>query len=244
MTIRNRIAAAMQKTLNSFGYAVVRVGTSHLSMESAMDSISGRKHQLSTVIDIGASDGSWSALMMRRFPSCNYLLIEAQPVHEEKLRDFCTLHPNARYSLVAAGEGPGMINFDASQPCSGQASVEPYKQNNIVVAVAAVDDEVKKNHLSGPFLLKLDTHGFEVPILKGATKVLRETEVIVMECYNFRISRESLLFDEMCQYLRKYGFRCLDLVEPLHRPLDNAFWQMDMVFVRDTRSEFSVLQYS
>ena len=88
------------------------------------------------------------------------------------------------------------------------------------------------------YFMKLDTHGFEVPILDGASQTLTETDVIIMECYNFRIAPECLLFFEMCDYLKGFGFRCIDLVDPHHRPYDDSLWQMDLVFVRENRPEF------
>jgi FkbM family methyltransferase len=243
MRIRHFAARAIQKALARFGFTMVRIGASHITMESAINSIAGRKHQFRTVVDVGASDGNWSELMMRHFPSCSYLLIEAQPVHDRKLRDFCSRHGNAKYSLVAAGETHGQINFDSTDPFGGLASPEPFAVNNIVVPVAPLDEEVQKSGFPGPYLLKFDTHGFEIPILKGAHEILQDTEAIIMECYNFRISSECLLFHEMCEYIGKLGFRCIDLVSPMHRPLDDAFWQMDLVFVRETRPEFRDLRF-
>ena len=102
---------------------------------------------------------------------------------------------------------------------------------------------MKARGLEGPYLLKLDTHGFEVPILKGAARTLASTEVIVMECYNYRIAPECLTFDEMCRHLGERGFRCIDLVDPLYRPYDDAFWQLDLVFIRSNRPEFSHQDY-
>jgi hypothetical protein len=37
-----------------------------------------------------------------------------------------------------------------------------------------IDGLVRRNNLGGPYVLKLDTHGFEVPILEGAHAVLAE----------------------------------------------------------------------
>ena len=91
--------------------------------------------------------------------------------------------------------------------------------------------------------MKLDTHGFEVPILEGAVRTLAETEVILIECYTFRIAPACLTFAEMCRYLGERGFRCIDLGDPLYRPHDDALWQMDLVFVRKDRPEFSYLGY-
>ena len=55
-------------------------------------------------------------------------------------------------------------------------------------------------------MLKFDTHGFEVPILKGAAQHAGETRYIVMEVYNYRHVEGTLLFYEMCALLDGWGF--------------------------------------
>jgi FkbM family methyltransferase len=212
-------------------------------MDGAFRALKARGHAFNTVIDIGASTGIWSEGLMRHFPSCQYLLVEAQSVHEAALREFCARHANAQFVLAAAGEKVGQIFFDAAEPFSGQASYTQTLAANVQLPVTTVDNEVRERTLAGPYLLKFDTHGFELPILKGALETLSSTDVIVMECYNFRIAPECLTFDEMCRHLAGLGFRCIDLVEPMHRPYDDAFWQMDLVFVRDSRPEFSYQHY-
>lgn len=203
-----------------------------------------RGHAFESVIDIGASDGRWSAALMRLYPASRYLLVEAQPVHEEMLRRFCGQHPNAEYVLAAAGRERGQIHFSAANPFGGQASYTPYQHDkSIVVPVVTIDEEVASRGLRPPYLLKLDTHGFEVPILDGCRNALGETEAIVMECYNFNISPECLLFHEMCHHLAQLGFRCIDLFDTMNRPYDGAFWQMDMVFVKKDRPEFTYRQF-
>jgi hypothetical protein len=97
--------------------------------------------------------------------------------------------------------------------------------------------------LPGPNLLRLDTPGFEAPILKGAANILGQLEIIIMECYNFKISTDSLFFYDMCVYLEGLGFRCIDLVDPLWRPHDHSLWQMDLAFIKKDRPEFSHLGY-
>ena len=48
-----------------------------LSTESAFERILEREISINTVIDVGASDGSWSKIAFPYFPNCKYLLIEA-----------------------------------------------------------------------------------------------------------------------------------------------------------------------
>jgi FkbM family methyltransferase len=213
------------------------------TMEGTLQATAGRGHAIHTVIDIGASNGSWSRSCMKYYPMSSYLLVEAQPVHENALTSFCSMNQNAQFILAAAGDTAGEINFHAADPFGGVASYTPFATDNIKVPVTMIDMEVLSRKLPGPYLLKLDTHGYEVPILKGAAAILQETEVIVIECYNFRIATESLLFYEMCDYLERLGFRCIDIVDPLYRPGDDALWQMDMVFVRSDRPEFGKNTY-
>ncbi|MGH8130046.1 MAG: FkbM family methyltransferase [Steroidobacteraceae bacterium] len=239
------IKARLKKLARSFGYTIEHASRpgGRATMEDAFRALVRRRHAINTVVDIGASNGSWSASLMRHLPSCEYLLVEAQPVHRDALQEFCARTRNAQFALAAAGEKSGEIYFNAADPVGGQASYVPHSAADIRVPVVTIDAEVQARRLRGPFLLKFDTHGFEVPILKGATATLESTDVVIMECYNFRIAPEALTFDEMCQFMGQRGFRCIDLVDPMHRPCDDSFWQMDLVFVRKNRPEFAYLHY-
>ena len=62
--------------------------------------------------------------------------------------------------------------------------------------------------------------------------------MLIIEVYNFRISRDALMFPEMCEKLARRGVRCFDLFDPMNCPADGALWQMDKVFLRNDRPEF------
>src|SRR5258706_6312565 len=236
----------LNKILAVLGYRLAKIKDEILTRKTMNKVVeqTARMHKINTVIDVGASNGIWSKMALKNYPLAQYLLIEAQPVHAKALSAFTKKNQNTQYVLAAAGETLGQIFFDAGDPFSGQASYTPYEKDNIIVPVITVDSEVGRRGLKGPYLLKLDTHGFEVPIFKGAMQTLQETEIIVVECYNFQISPECLLFYEMCEYLNNLGFRCVDLVDPLWRPYDQAFWQMDLVFVRTNSPEFTYSNYA
>jgi hypothetical protein len=59
-----------------------------------------------------------------------------------------------------------------------------------------------------------------------------------MEVYNFRLTSDSLLFHEMCDYMLERGFKSAGLIDILYRPKDNFLWQFDLIFVPATRKEF------
>jgi FkbM family methyltransferase len=247
--MKNFLRNSIQKLLSWFGLSLVQLTPvsgrtfARGSMRGAMKSLTEKDLHIRSIVDIGASDGHWAEMAMEFFPHIDYLLIEAQAVHQEKLEAFIKKHPNSQYCLSAAGDKVGQIFFDAGNPFGGQASYKPYAQNNIEVKVTTVDIEVTQRGLSGPFLLKLDTHGFEVQILAGANEVLRNTQVVVIECYVQHLTENSLTFYEMCSHLDNFGFRCIDAVDFEWRPFDNTLWQMDLVFIRKDRVEFAYKDY-
>jgi FkbM family methyltransferase len=233
--------------LRLMGYRISKIQTDRHStqaMRSAVQRLS-EKYQINTIIDVGASNGIWSRSTMDFYPESKYLLVEANPVHAQALDAFSTEKPNAQFVLAAAGDKQGgsiSFSFDKDDPYAGQASYTPGKNSN-TIPETSIDFEVDARKMKGPYLMKLDTHGFELPIFNGASATLAKTEIIIVECYNFKISSECLLFYEMCEYLGARGFRCIDLVDPLWRPYDNAFWQMDLIFIRKDSPQFLYSNY-
>lgn len=198
-----------------------------------------------TVIDVGASDGRWSMAANKFFSGAQFLLVEAQNAHRPPLEKLARRHDNIRYTLAAASDKDGEIYFDASDLFGGIASHTPLTKGECVTVQArTIDSMVRDYRLEPPYLLKLDTHGFEVPILEGARKTLEETCLVIIETYNFRITDRSLTFQEMCGHMEQLGFRCIDLCDPMYRPKDGAFWQMDLFFAPKDNKEFFSNIYS
>jgi FkbM family methyltransferase len=198
------------------------------TMEAAIKRAGGTP--VGSVIDVGASNGSWSRMARRTWPDARFLLIEAQPVHEAALRA-----SGFDFVLAAAGDKPGQIHFDAADPWGGVASYGHTGKADITVPMTTIDAEVAQRTLPPPYLVKLDTHGFEREILAGAEHTLDGASLLVIEAYNFELKPGALRFHELVAFLEQRGFRCVDLADPMHRPKDGALWQLDLVFCRIER---------
>lgn len=209
----------------------------------ALHRVRGHVGQIGTVIDVGASDGRWALDAHRYFPSSCFFLIEAQSVHEKPLQRFCRDHSWAQFVIAAASDRAGQVWFDDSDPFGGQASVTPSKRAKTAIPAIRIDDVVRDKHLPGPYVIKLDTHGYEVPILEGAAETLQKAELVIIETYNFTLTDQSLRFHEMVAFMEKRGFRVIDFSEPLWRKHDRAFWQFDLLFLRSTHEVFSHTAY-
>lgn len=181
---------------------------------------------------------------MRHFPRAHYLLVEANPVHRDALVDFCRANQTADFVLKAAGDSVGETYFDDSDPFGGVASKEKTNGAKTVLPVTTLDHEVEARRLPGPYMVKLDTHGFEVPILNGARNVIRDANLVIIETYVFRLQDHSLLFWEMCAFMHDLGFGVIDVSEPLWRQHDGALWQFDLFFIPMSRKEHSYNRYA
>ena len=105
--------------------------------------------------------------------------------------------------------------------------------------MTSIDAEVARRSLAGPFLIKLDTHGFEREILEGAAKTLEGTAAVIVEAYNFELRPGVMRFHELCAFMESRGFRTVDLADPMRRPRDDILWQMDLVFAAADLSDLA-----
>jgi FkbM family methyltransferase len=212
------------------------------TLDAALGRITKRGLEIATVIDVGASTGCWSALAERYWPYARFHLIEAFDHWRDDLENLVKGKPNYSFTLAAAGPSVGtaalVSNHDS--PYGGWVGSSNDPQTRPVPMVS-IDAEVKRLDLKPPYLIKLDTHGYEREIIAGATKTLALTNLVINEFYNYQIPPKR--FTEMVPFIEELGFRCVDMWEPLWRPKDNAFWQIDMAFLRKERPEFATWSY-
>lgn len=240
----------IKKTCSYLNFEIRRIsksptkGIPPFSMDAALCRCFERGIEIKTIIDVGASDGRWSRMCMDYYPKANYLLIEAQEAHRSGLELFKLQFNNVDYVIAAAGDREGKIYFDNSDLFGGLASDTPFVKNCIEVPVITIDKLLSDKQLEGPFLIKLDTHGFEVPILEGAKKALKSSQLLVIEAYNFKLTETSLKYFELCQYLEQLSFSSIEIVDLMLRQKDLAFWQMDIFFIPSERDEFKSNSYS
>jgi len=161
-----------------------------------------------------------------------------EPLRERtaELKALCAEVGRAELVSAVAGRSRGEARFRVAPDLDGSGVATGPGETGRTVPVTTLDEEAAERGLKGPYFIKLDTHGFEVPILEGAIKILGETAGLVIEAYNFRLTPECLRFHELCAWMNERGFRVADLLDPLRRPADEVLWQMDLVFLRKEHS--------
>ena len=195
---------------------------------------SSRRATPATIIDVGASDGRWSKMAMEFWPDSRYLLIEADERHYSALDAFVSEDEAKRKafkSLAGPTFGNGHFASDPNDPWGGNGTLHP-RPDAKLVRQTTVDFACVGANADGPYLLKLDTHGFEIPILQGAARTLQSACAVIIEAYTCTLQPGAVRFWELCQYMAFQGFTCTDMADPMRREMDGRLWQMDMLFER------------
>lgn len=242
--IKKIISGFFRNAIQNLGYAE-KVAFVAMRTPLALKRIAARGVEINTVLDVGASNGSWSLEARACWPQAHYHLVEADAHHKPALEAVCSATPGFSYVLAAASDEPGMVFFESSGAFGGLAMKDENKKPGALgVPAVTLDGEAKSRELKGPYLVKLDTHGFEVPILNGAREVLAQANLVVIETYNFQLEKDSLKFWQICQFMDELGFAVIDISDPMWRLKDRAFWQIDLLFIPKSRPEFSYNHYA
>jgi FkbM family methyltransferase len=212
-----------------------------LSHKNALRRIAARGVDISTIIDLGAAKGAWSSMAKTVWPGAHAHMIEANHYWEKDLFAL-SKSPDYTYEIACAGpqKGEGWFQFAEADPYGGAGAAAGMPGATRVPQVT-VDSQCAEKNLKAPYLVKFDTHGFESEIIKGALEALKQTNLIVIEAYNY--GAREIRFPAMLNLLEDLGFRCVDIGEPLFREHDSCFWQIDFFLVPSARPEVQYNRY-
>lgn len=186
------------------------------------------------IFDVGAYCGEFARLCRNVWPRAGLTCFEVLPHRVQELRNWCTQDGNAIVieSLLGA-EIKSAVPFHEMETASSVfeehiPQVEPVNSYPMQTI-----DAVLRTHigLKAPAFLKLDVQGYELEVLKGAREALSHICVILAEVNLIDIHKGVPLLDEVILFLRDKGFVAYDICGLGRRPLDNALWQADFIFV-------------
>ena len=240
MSFRNAILSSLNHLFGLRGMELrsrVRIEADS-SMGAGLRRAGARLPKIGTVIDVGAAAGKWTKLARPHFPDARFFLIE--PLRE-RVPELEAL--GVDFVSAVAGAQVGETTFSVTDDLDGSGVADAPGSASRTVSVTTIDREVSERKLPGPFFIKLDTHGYEVPILEGARTTLAQTALLMIEAYNFQLTSGCLRFPQLCARMDELGFLPCDLIEPARRPGDLALWQMDIVFARADAPVFSRKAY-
>ena len=196
-----------------------------------------------SVIDVGANEGQFTSACLAYSPATSVLAIEALPDLKVRLDRVFAGHSN----VTVVGKGCGCRQekrvFHANEYAKSSSFLSlatrhreafpgATRTDDIEVEVLPLDLIMEQHAVAVPELLKLDVQGFELEVLKGASKCLRGTRHILMETSFVRLYEEEPLFLDYLAFLSQFGFVFRGPVGFLTDPRTGVFLQMDALFER------------
>lgn len=190
------------------------------------------------ILDIGALFGHWSRLASEIFPDSEITMVE--PIKHQEHTEFSNpeffSHNNWSIRHCILNEKVAEVEWYEGPTWSGDSMycerTRGYKNcESTKKATTTLDIEFENYFTSGPELIKIDTQGAELPILKGGQTIVSKTEVIILEVPFFGVYNEgSASFAEYISYMDSIGYVPFDIAE--QHLLDNISIQLDIAFVK------------
>lgn len=193
------------------------------------------------IFDIGAHHGNWTQECLNIYPHAKYFLFEAIDYPELKRYDG---NPNISVRNVLLDATVRQVTWYEQKNTGDSIFREKtkfFKECREIIRTTSTLNDTFPDNVSGKVFMKIDCQGAEISILKGATKILNQTDFILMEMPLFGQYNEGVpTFLEHVQYMDTIGFTPFDIVE-LHL-INNFAMQTDFIFINKKHPFHSSVQ--
>jgi len=172
------------------------------------------------IFDVGANVGETVCWLRRAFPHAHIVAFEPVKATFRELERRVGHLPNVTLLNVALGEQP-KVEVMYLQMHSGHNSLNPSVNHpapaghSEEVQVETVQNIARKLALPRIDFFKIDTEGYEIPVLTGATDYLPTTTFIYAEI-DFEINGRHTNFFALHEFLSRQGFAFFGLYGPYH----------------------------
>lgn len=227
----------LKKIVGSIGYKISKKSKLTLLDEDPLfaikDSLVGKEI---VFFDIGANQGQTINKMRNQYPDAKIYAFEPSKNCFNVLNEKNNV-TNVSIHNLAMGSSCGTLEFNEyswSQLNSflkrayGSAKiVETY-----LVEVATVDDFCKKNEISAINLLKTDTEGYELNVLKGAAAMMQHNKIqfVYVEIFFNENYVGQASFGDIYNFLLEHRFELVRFYDVLHTE-DGLASKTDALFI-------------
>jgi FkbM family methyltransferase len=187
--------------------------------------------KIDVIYDIGAFRGEWSNFLNKTsLKDKEFFLFEANEENKEYLKKL-----NFKYFIEVLSDKEKNVEF-YSQASTGDSYF--IEQTNVykndckpkLKKTNTIDNVIKNNNLPLPNLIKIDTQGSELDILKGSKESIFNCSLIYLECPIIEYNLQSPNLNNYIEYLNSIDFIPYDICET-HK-IDNILIQIDILFIK------------
>jgi FkbM family methyltransferase len=244
----------IQSSFNKFGYRIVRDGS--LNHGSVPPPVYGLEPFFSLlnrygfnpkhIVDLGANKGTWTRRALPFFPYALYTLVEPQDHLKVHIQDL--LDRDCKITWINAGvaDHSGTLPFTISHRDDSSTFVPtPVDATapRISVRVMTLNEIVAAAGGPPPEMVKIDTEGFELKVLAGASDLLGKTEIFFVEVTICSSGYENTIA-RVIQRMDEAGYKVVDITDVNRSPKYGVLWLCELAFLRnDSRLFDTVTSY-
>jgi FkbM family methyltransferase len=165
------------------------------------------------ILDIGAHTGQFHSWSKRVWPDVGVFMIEANPLHESAL-DRLAMMNGDKYLIAALGDKEREVTFYTRSDKPHTEGNSYYKEFNYwdipqlvhesKVTLRMLDDIFEDDAVFD--IIKLDTQGSELDILKGGENLVSRAKIIVLEVSFIEHNIGAPTTEETIKYMSSIGF--------------------------------------
>jgi FkbM family methyltransferase len=203
--------------------------------------------------DVGANNGTWTLQVVNTSTSAQVHCFEIAPQLFKDLTETLHKHANAKLNAVGLSDNEGTLQLKYVPGATSISTLhEPlvasswgFDHETVSVPVTTGDRYVKDNGIGHIDILKIDTEGHELSVLKGFAETLaaKQVSLIQFEHGSVHIAARSLLRD-FYQLLAPLGFtigrlhpKCVDFKDYNHRE-DEQFRMGNYIAVHRSKPDW------
>jgi FkbM family methyltransferase len=199
---------------------------------------------MAVVIDVGGNVGQFATVARRNFPEAQILSFEPLPEAGEKLRDLFAGDERFESFPLALCDTDGTVPFHVTgaDDSSSLLPVAPRQVSEfpatrgvdtLSVVTARLDDVLADRVLpDGPLLLKVDTQGTELAVLRGAPTLLERATHAVIEVSFVELYEGQDEAADITTFLVEGGWALRAVYDVKYSILTGEPIQADMLFVK------------
>jgi FkbM family methyltransferase len=204
----------------------------------------GQLPSMAVIVDVGGNVGQFATVARHNFPDALIFSFEPLPDAGEKLRDLFATDVRFESFALALCDTDGTVPFhvtgadDSSSllpVAARQVSEFPATRgvDTLSVTTARLDDVLAGRTLpEGPLLLKVDTQGTELAVLRGAPKLLERATHAIIEVSFVELYEGQDDAADITTFLVEHGWGLHAVYDVKYSVLTGEPIQADMLFVR------------
>jgi FkbM family methyltransferase len=185
------------------------------------------------VFDVGAHAGEFARTARQIWPAAQINCFEVLTNRVAELRALAARDGNiAVFPFLLGAEEKESILFHENETASSVFSDTCFHGfRSVVTHPMRTIDSLVASGVSAPQFIKIDVQGYDLEVLKGATRSLSSATLVLAEINTIEIYKGVPLAAEFIEWMGQHGWPMFDIGEVVHRPLDGAAWQFDCFFV-------------